>query len=264
MQNNSKQPRILTIAGSDSGAGAGIQADIKTAAALGCYASTAITAITAQNTMGVVAVHTVPNDIIEKQIRCVLSDIGADAIKIGMLANAQIATFVANVLSDFPEIPVILDPVLVATSGDELSNNETIDVIINQLIPRATLVTPNIPEAVALTNSANSPWEFLRAKGCRALLLKGGHMINSDTVTDRLFFGDEEFAFTSEFIQTRNTHGTGCTLSSAIASYIALGYDLKYSVQLAHDYVHHAIASAVEINLGEGHSPVHHFYRQWK
>ena len=264
MQNNSKHPTILTIAGSDSGAGAGIQADIKAAAALGCYATTAITAVTAQNTLGVSAIYTMPDKIIEQQILCVLDDIGADAIKIGMLATPEIARLVGRILTKYPQIPVILDPVLVATSGDTLSNSDTIDIIINELMPISTLITPNVPEALALTNNSEDAWGYLKTKGCNALLLKGGHGEDSEMVTDRLFLGDAVHEFSSKFIDTKNTHGTGCTLSSAIASYMALGYELVYAVELAHDYVHHAIASAVDINMGAGHSPVHHFFKQWE
>lgn len=264
MQNPIKHPCILTIAGSDSGAGAGIQADMKTAAALGCYATTAITAVTAQNTRGVSAVHTLPIDIIEKQITTVLEDIGADAIKIGMLATPDIAKVVAKILKKYSNTPIILDPVLVATSGDTLSGNETIDIIVNELIPLCSLITPNMHEAYAITNGADDQWEYLKTRGCKALLLKGGHNEKDGMVTDVLFTMEGKYEFSSEFVVTKNTHGTGCTLSSAIASYIALGYDLLYSVELAHDYVHHAIASAVDINMGEGHSPVHHFFKQWE
>ena len=264
MQNPLKHPCILTIAGSDSGAGAGIQADMKTAAALGCYATTAITAVTVQNTLGVTAVHTVPLDIIEKQIISVLDDIGADAIKIGMLATPDIAKVVVKTLSKYSNIPVILDPVLVATSGDTLSNNETIDIIVNELMPMCAIITPNTHEANAITNFADDKWEYLKNKGCNGLLLKGGHNEQNGIVTDVLFSNEGKFEFSSEFIVSENTHGTGCTLSSAIASYMALGYNLSYSVELAHDYVHHAIASAVEINMGKGHSPVHHFFKQWE
>ena len=264
MQNSSKPPCILTIAGSDSGAGAGIQADLKTAAAIGCYATTAITAITAQNTLGVKDVYTLPIDIIEKQIHVVLDDIGANAIKIGMLANPNVAKAVVKSLQCYTHIPIILDPVLVATSGDMLSNNETIDIIVNELMPMCALITPNIPEAAAITYGAEDQWGYLRSRGCNALLLKGGHNDEGGIVTDTLFLADEKYKFSSEFIVTKNTHGTGCTLSSAIASYMALGYDLLYSVELAHDFVHHAIASAVDINMGEGHSPVHHFFKQWE
>ena len=208
--------------------------------------------------------HTLPNDIIEKQIRVVLDDIGADAIKIGMLATPDIAKIVVKTLKQYTNIPIILDPVLVATSGDTLSNNQTIEIIVNELMPMCTLITPNLHEAKAITNGANDQWEYLKARGCNGLLFKGGHNEKNGIVTDILFVADGKYEFSSEFIKTQNTHGTGCTLSSAIASYIALGYDLRYSVELAHDYVHHAIASAVEINMGKGHSPVHHFFKQWE
>lgn len=260
--------RVLTIAGSDSGGGAGIQADIKTISAIGCYASSAITCITAQNTIGVQAVEPLSIKIIESQIRSVLDDIGADAVKIGMLGSPSIARCVARILSEYRVSNIVLDPVLVATSGDELTTTETIDVIVNELMPLAAVTTPNLIEAERMAPMAagdsEATWDALRARGARALLIKGGHDIhNLEMVTDLLFTigSTEPYLFSSPRIDTVNTHGTGCTLSSAIASYLAHGFDLVQATDLAKDYIYHAIASAREYKLGHGHGPVDHFYK---
>lgn len=262
--------RVLTIAGSDSGAGAGIQADIKTISALGCYAHSVITAITAQNTIGVDCVQQLGVDIVRRQLVSVLDDIGADAIKIGMLASGDIANVVADVLGQYPTISIVLDPVLVATSSDALADDDVVEVITKRLIPMATIVTPNLPETYAISgvdikNNSNVElaWRSFQAMGARALLLKGGHNPIDGVVTDWLCQDNEMTEFKNDYVDTLNTHGTGCTLSSAIASYLALGFELKIAVEYATKYVHHAIASAAEYKIGHGHGPVHHFFKYW-
>jgi hydroxymethylpyrimidine/phosphomethylpyrimidine kinase len=257
-------PRILSIAGSDSGGGAGIQADIKTATALGAYAMTAVTAITAQDTTGVGAIHPVPVAVVTEQIARCLADIGADAIKTGMLGSAQIARAVAAVLAVQAQgIPLVVDPVLVATSGAVLAQAGVVEVLKADLFPRATLITPNLPEAERLCGFAlSTPQDLLRAGeallslGPAAVLLKGGHG-PSDTLTDLLFTLDAApRAYTARRIDTRNTHGTGCTLSTAIACGLGQGMPLAAAVQRAHDYVQRAIRSAP--GFGAGHGPINH------
>ncbi len=261
--------RVLTIAGSDSGGGAGIQADIKTISAIGCYASSAITAITAQNTQGVTAIEPLSAEMVERQIRAVLDDIGADAVKIGMLATAEIAERVAALMREYRPPFIVLDPVLVATSGDVLTGGSAAEAIADELMPLATVVTPNIPEAERLTGlpcaseaDYAAVWEAFRRQGVRALLLKGGHL-DGNTLTDRLFTAKEmrPKSYPHTRIETRNTHGTGCTLSSALASYLALGYPLHRATELATEYVHRAIEAAQEWRIGEGHGPVAHLFR---
>lgn len=259
--------KVLTIAGSDSGGGAGIQADIKTISACGCFATSAITAITAQNTQGVVAVEPVSLGMIEKQIRAVLDDIGADAVKIGMLANAEIVELVAVLLNKYKPAYIVLDPVLVATSGDVLTRREAVEALIKYLLPLATVSTPNIPEAEILTGLNVSTevdfaavWDSLRSQGGQAVLLKAGHL-ESDPMTDALFTPDGRYEYSHPKVETANTHGTGCTLSSAIASFLALGHPLSEATGLAVDYVHQAILAAAHVRLGHGHGPVDHFFR---
>lgn len=261
--------RILTIAGSDSGGGAGIQADIKTVSALGCYASSAITAITAQNTLGVAAVEPLSPAIVGQQIRAVLDDIGTDAVKIGMLAAAEIVELVASLLREYRPPFVVLDPVLVATSGDVLTGGSAAEAIAAELMPLATVVTPNIPEAERLTGlriaseaDYEPVWEAFRQRGAKALLLKGGHLTGG-TLTDTLFttYDRRPHRYTHSRIDTRNTHGTGCTLSSALAAYLAMSHPLHRAAELATDFIHEAIAAGQDGHIGEGHGPVDHFFR---
>lgn len=266
--------RVLTIAGSDSGGGAGIQADIKTISALGCYAASAITAVTVQNTCGVQAVHPIPPEIIAAQIHAVVSDIGVDAIKIGMLGSPAAAQAVAQALSELKKQNkiknVVLDPVLIATSGHTLSSEDTAQTIITHLFPLADIITPNIPEAEKLTSLGFLPQatkqiiEKLTALGAKSILLKGGHAPLNNTITDTLFHDNTYRTFTSEFYNTPNKHGTGCSLSSAIASYLALGFEMPIAVEYATAYIHHAIASAVEYKIGHGNGPIHHFFKFWE
>lgn len=262
--------KVLTIAGSDSGGGAGIQADIKTISACGCYAMSAITAITAQNTQGVQAVEPLSLNIIEKQIRAVLDDIGANAVKIGMLATAEIVRLVAALLQEYKPKYIVLDPVLVATSGDRLTKDSATEAILRELMPIATVITPNIPEAEQLTGLSIQDeadfrriWETLTNQGAQAVLIKGGHLETSP-LTDVLFTPEEAYSYTHDRILTRNTHGTGCSLSSAIASFLALGYTLPEAVQRGTDYIHAAIRAAVDQKIGQGSGPVHHFHEWWK
>ena len=259
-----KPARILSIAGSDSSGGAGIQADIKTASALGVYAMTAITAITAQDTTGVGAIHPVPPEIVAEQIARCLADIGADAIKTGMLGSAGIALAVAATLAKHAKgIPLVVDPVMVSTSGAALADAGVFEVLKADLFPRATLVTPNLPEAERLCGFALvTPQDMLRAGetllslGPEAVLLKGGHG-GADTVTDLLFTLDAPpRAYIAKRIDTTSTHGTGCTLAAAIACGLGQGMALGDAIQRAHDFVQQAIRTAP--GFGAGNGPLNH------
>ena len=256
---------VLTIAGSDSGGGAGIQADIKTISALGCYATTAITAITVQNTVGVEAVHPVPVDFVKGQIEAVLSDIGADAVKIGMLQSAEIVRAVAEMLSKYKVGNVVLDPVMVSTSGHRLIEEEAIDTLRRELIPLARVITPNIPEAEILLggeeirSQASLPEMATRlSASCGvSVLLKAGHL-SEDELTDILYDKetDELLRLTSKRIRTRNTHGTGCTMSSALAASLAKGETLQQAASSAKTFISNAIIAGADYEIGHGHGPV--------
>jgi hydroxymethylpyrimidine/phosphomethylpyrimidine kinase len=255
--------RVLVIAGSDSGGGAGIQADIKTVTALGAFAATAVTALTAQNTLGVSGVMAVPPDFIRQQIEVVMTDIGADVIKIGMLGDTATIGTVRGALGDFAVgVPVVLDPVMVAKGGHALLESGAVDALRRRLLPLATVITPNLPEAQALTGLAIRTEAEMRAAasvllslGVPAVLLKGGHL-ESDTVVDLLATPDGTEAFTAPRIQTRHTHGTGCTTASAVAAGLAQGMTLRDSVIRARAYVRAAIAGAP--GFGAGHGPLNH------
>lgn len=257
--------RVLSIAGSDSGGGAGIQADLKTFSALGCYGMTAITAITAQNTLGVSAIHGVPPEVLRAQIRAVLDDIGADAIKIGMLHSPEVVSVVAQALDDYRIPHVVLDPVMVATSGDRLMAQETVEVLVKELFHRATLITPNLDEAELLlgrpiTRAAEleGATRDLLALGAPAVLLKGGHL-DSDEIVDVLSTGNGHTQrWVSPRIASRNVHGTGCTLSSAIAAHLALGISLPQAVAESRGYVLASIAGGAAVHTGAGHGPLNH------
>lgn len=258
---------VLTIAGSDSGGGAGIQADLKTFSALGCFGASAITAITVQNTLGVTDIHSIPAAIAAGQIRAVMDDIKPSAIKIGMVHSAELAVTIAGVLRDYPHVPVILDPVMVATSGDRLIQNETIEVLKKELFPLATIVTPNLDEAEILSSMKVRSVDEMKLAGakildtgCHAVLIKGGHLQGETLFDVYLENNGFEQIIRSELIVTGNTHGTGCTLSSAIASFIARGYDLSEAVQKASQYIHKAIAAGRDVKTGEGHGPLNHFF----
>jgi hydroxymethylpyrimidine/phosphomethylpyrimidine kinase len=254
--------RVLIIAGSDSGGGAGIQADIKTVTALGGYAATAITAVTVQNTLGVTAVHPIPVKVIEAQARAVLDDIGADAIKTGMLGDVATVEMVARVLDSARPTPAVIDPVMVAKGGEALLAADAVDAVRTLLVPRAALHTPNAPEAEALTglcvettDDLRRAGEALLALGAKAVLMKGGH-VPGERVVDLLITADGETAFEGERIRTRHTHGTGCTLASGCAVGLAQGMDLTAAVARAWNYVHEAMLRAP--GFGAGHGPLDH------
>jgi len=257
--------RVLSIAGSDSGGGAGIQADLKTFAALGCYGMTAITALTAQNTLGVSGIHGVPPEMLKAQLSAVLDDIGVDAVKIGMLHAPEIVRTVAWALRHYGVKQVVLDPVMVATSGDRLIAPDTVQVLVDELFPLATVVTPNLDEAALLlgrpiadAGELEAAARDLLALGAQAVLLKGGHL-PGDEVADLLVSGDGPAQrLASPRIASRNTHGTGCTLSSAIAAYLALGKPLGQAVAQARSYILQAIAEGADVYTGAGHGPLNH------
>ena len=256
--------RVLIIAGSDSGGGAGIQADIKTVTALGGFAMTAITALTAQNTTGVQGIHEVPADFVSQQMHSVIDDLGVDAIKIGMLHRPEIIEVVANVLIDkLPGVPVILDPVMIATSGARLIEDSAAEALSERLLPHADLLTPNAPEAAALSGQLVETIEdaliaarSMRDMGPGAILMKGGHL-GGDTVIDLLFKDeDQPMRFTGPRIHSSDTHGTGCTLASACATGLAQGLSLEAAVGRAHHYVRVAIETAP--GYGAGYGPINH------
>ena len=257
--------RVLSIAGSDSGGGAGIQADLKTFAALGCYGMTAITALTAQNTLGVSAIHAVPPEMLKAQLCAVLDDIGVDAVKIGMLHAPEIVRTVAWALKHYGVKSVVLDPVMVATSGDRLITPDTVQVLVDELFPLATVITPNLDEAALLLGRPiNTAHELetaardLLAMGAPAVLLKGGHLPGEE-VADLLVTGPGAVQrLASSRIKSRNTHGTGCTLSSAIAAHLALGQPLERAVVLGRGYILQAIEQGADVYTGAGHGPLNH------
>ena len=266
--NQMKYNTVLTIAGSDSGGGAGIQADIKAISAMGCFASSAITAITAQNTLGVDAVHPVPLDILAAQIDAVLSDIGTDAIKIGMLHSTEVVSLVADKIEQYGITNVVLDPVMVSTSGHKLIEENAIEIMKNRLSPLARVITPNLPEAEILSGcTITAQQEFpqiatlLSHNNSTSVLLKAGHL-NGDTLTD-YFYNAEDGTMTllpSKRVDTRNTHGTGCTLSSALAAALARGESLTEAAISAKRYIEQAIITGAKYDIGHGHGPVNHFF----
>lgn len=264
--------RVLTIAGSDSGGGAGIQADIKAISACGCYAMSAITAITVQNTMGVSDVHPVPIPVIEGQINAVLSDIGADAIKIGMLHSSAVIHAVTQSLEPYKIRNIVLDPVMVSTSGHQLMQDEAIETLKQELLYKVRIITPNIPEAeIILGKKINNQRELkkfakeLSGNGKVSVLLKAGHLSEKELID--IFYNaetDEILELKSTRIETQNTHGTGCTLSSSVAAYLAQGLFLNDAVTCAKDYIKSAIVEGTSYHLGHGNGPVHHFFKWWK
>jgi hydroxymethylpyrimidine/phosphomethylpyrimidine kinase len=263
-------PIAVTIAGSDSSGGAGIQADLKTFSALGVYGASVITALTAQNTRGVRAIHDVPPSFIAEQIDAVFSDLAVQAVKIGMLSQPKAIETVAAGLDRWKQATVVLDPVMIAASGDRLLAPGAVDVLRRVLIPRALVITPNLPEAAALLDGplARNEAEMreqaqrLLALGCRAVLVKGGHAEGPQSV-DLLVEATTVARLAAERVASGNTHGTGCTLSSAIAAGLAKGQDLATAVRKAKDYVTAAIAAADRIKIGSGHGPTHHFHAWW-
>lgn len=268
---NTPTPIALTIAGSDSGGGAGIQADLKTFSALGVYGASVITALTAQNTREVAAIHDVPGRFVTEQLQCVLADLNVRAIKIGMLSTVPVIEAVSAVLRDWPDIPVVLDPVMVAKSGDRLLQPDALDALFSELCPLAQVITPNVPEAALLTGMSEATDEAglvnqaqaLRLVNRGAVLLKGGHLVGEHSTDVLLDDAGELHRFSWPRLETRNTHGTGCTLSSAIAAGLARQLPLLQAVSQAEHYVHDAIAAADQLHIGTGHGPVHHFHALW-
>jgi hydroxymethylpyrimidine/phosphomethylpyrimidine kinase len=260
-------PRVLSIAGSDSGGGAGIQADLKTIAALGCYGMTAITALTAQNTLGVRAIHAVPLQMLADQIDAVVEDIGVDAVKIGMLHSADTVRAVTAAIERHALPHIVLDPVMIATSGAVLIDREAIAVLVRELFPKAAVITPNLDEASLLVGRPLESEAAMEAAACQllgmgapAVLLKGGHLAG-DTVSDLLMTGDAQAHWMrAARVPTRNTHGTGCTLSSAIAAHLALGSPLPEAVHKARDYVRGALQAGAAVRTGAGSGPLNHGY----
>lgn len=265
-----RTPIALTIAGSDSGGGAGIQADLKTFSALGVYGASVLTALTAQNTLGVQAIHDVPVGFVRAQIASVLDDLPVTAIKIGMLSRRATITAVARGLAAFPPRPVVLDPVMIAASGDPLLRPDAIAALRDRLMPLADLVTPNLHEAAALTGlpvaqddaAMIAQARQLLASGARAVLVKGGHGTGAESV-DWLVTPEGEQRFAAPRLATQNVHGTGCTLSSAIAAGLAKGLALPEAVAEAKAYITAAIAASATLRIGAGHGPAHHFHRWW-
>jgi len=265
MNHSYRYARVLTIAGSDSGGGAGIQADLKTFAALGCYGTSAITALTAQNTVGVQGIHAVPAEFLKAQIQSVLDDIGVDAVKIGMLHAPGIVEVVAWAIDHYKLTNVVLDPVMVATSGDRLIASETVQVLVHELFPRVSVITPNLDEAALLlgrdipnAEALDTAAQDLLAMGARAVLLKGGHLVGDDVVDLLVDTNGPSQRLASRRIASRNVHGTGCTLSSAIAAHLALGHGLSEAVRLARTFILGAIAQGADVTTGQGHGPLNH------
>ena len=261
-------PIALTIAGSDSSGGAGIQADLKTFAALGVYGASVITALTAQNTRGVTGIHLVPSEFVAVQIDAVFSDLAVGAVKIGMVAQLATIDAIAAGLERWSPKHVVLDPVMVATSGDRLLAADAVEALRTKLIPRAALVTPNLPEAAALLDEPLAASEAaierqgkrLLAMGCPAVLIKGGHGQGAESI-DYLVTASGVIALPAPRVATQNTHGTGCSLSSAIAAGLAKGEDMETAVRNAKAWISAAIAAADRFSVGHGHGPIHHFYR---
>jgi len=260
-------PIALTIAGSDSSGGAGIQADLKSFAAFGVYGASVITALTAQNTQGVSGIHPVPADFVTAQIDAVFSDLAVGAVKIGMVAHPATIEAIAAGLVRWAPRHVVLDPVMVATSGDRLLAAEAVDALRTKLIPLASVITPNLPEAAALLDAPIAESEAavaeqgrqLLAMGARAVLIKGGHGQGAESI-DYLIDAERSIALAAPRVATKNTHGTGCSLSSAVAAGLAKGDDLETAVRHAKAWISAAIAAADRFAVGHGHGPVHHFH----
>ena len=260
-------PIVLSIAGSDSGGGAGIQADLKTISALGCFGTTAITALTAQNTLGITDIHPIPVDFVKVQINAVMDDLKPSAIKIGMVHSAELAVGIAEVLSKYPDVPIIFDPVMVATSGDRLIAGDIVETLKEHLFPVAELLTPNMDEAAVLAGIEIRTLSDMRVAalrimryGCNSVLIKGGHLKGPDLFDVYLDKEDNERIYRSSAVDTINTHGTGCSLSSAIASFIALGNDINTSIANSKNYIQNAIEQGRNVKTGSGHGPINHFF----
>lgn len=275
MENMNKKTyrRALTIAGSDPSGGAGLQADLKTFAACGCYGASAVVAVVDENTVGVTGVHPIPVDFVTGQIRSVLDDIGADAIKIGMLHSSELIRAVRNTLARYPIKNIVLDPVMVATSGDPLLEADAVATLRDELIPHVRVITPNIPEAELLLGEKIESQESLPDAAKRlsercggiSVLLKAGHL-HDDELTDVFYNAEsgQHLMLKSRRSSTVNTHGTGCTLSSAFAAFLAHGHDLDRAATLAKNYIAAAIEAGADYTIGHGHGPVHHFHAFWQ
>jgi hydroxymethylpyrimidine/phosphomethylpyrimidine kinase len=267
-----KYKRVLSIAGSDPSGGAGIQADLKTISACGCFATTAITAVVDENTVGVFGVHPIPIDFVKGQIKSVLDDIGADAIKIGMLHSPELILAVKEALRPYQIRNIVLDPVMLATSGDELLMEDAIETLKHELMPLARVITPNIPEAeVLLGHKISKQSEMphvakqLSYNGKVSVLLKAGHFFEKELVD--VFYNaekDEIIELRSQRVTTQNTHGTGCTFSSAVAAFLAHQLPLNEAILKAKDYIYGAIVKGSDYQIGKGNGPVHHFHALWK
>ncbi|MDV2447515.1 bifunctional hydroxymethylpyrimidine kinase/phosphomethylpyrimidine kinase [Elizabethkingia anophelis] len=264
-------PSVLTIAGFDGSGGAGIQADIKTFSALGCFATSVLTALPVQNTQGVRKIYSIPEEAVADQIEAILDDIFPSAIKIGMVHTPQLVDTIVNTLGKYAKIPIVFDPVMVATSGHHLIEEETIIATVQKLFPVADVITPNMDEASILANmqvktldDMYSAGEKILNLGCKSVLLKGGHQ-ETDMITSLYFDKTGKiYSFETEKFKTNNTHGSGCTLSSAIAAYIAQGKDLHDAVSMGQKYVFEAIKSGKDIEIGKGNGPLNHFFNPQK
>ncbi|MGO3810912.1 bifunctional hydroxymethylpyrimidine kinase/phosphomethylpyrimidine kinase [Mesonia sp.] len=271
IQKKYRYPSVLTIAGFDGSGGAGIQADIKTISALGCYATSVLTALPIQNTTGVKSIFSIPEEIVEKQLQTILEDIFPDAVKIGMVHTPKLVEIMVGKLKEFPPLAIVFDPVMVATSGDKLIEDKTIQTIIKHLFPLADVITPNLDEAEILAGMNIETVEDMKIAGkkimqlgCKSVLLKGGHL-KTKQLTSLYFLPDgsiESFEFPK--YETNNTHGSGCTLSSAIASYLAQGKSLLEAVSLGQKYIHQAIFQGKDVSIGKGNGPVNHFFKPQK
>lgn len=267
IQTRFRYPTALTIAGSDSSGGAGIQADLKTFSALGVYGMSAITSITAQNTQGVRGIQAISPEILQSQLEAVFEDSMIDAVKTGMLHNREAVEVIVDTLDRFSPRHLVVDPVMISTSGSKLIEDNAIEAVINLLFTRSSVITPNIDEAEFLTGySIRSVKEMERGArklidmGCNAVLMKGGHLEGTEMIDMLFISGEKPFRFCSGKIQTNNTHGTGCTFSSAIASFLALGFKLPEAVKLAKEYISKALEAGADTFVGHGHGPVNHFY----
>ncbi|WP_294454090.1 bifunctional hydroxymethylpyrimidine kinase/phosphomethylpyrimidine kinase [uncultured Bacteroides sp.] len=263
-----KYHSVLTIAGSDCSGGAGIQADIKAISALGGYAASAITAITVQNTCGVTGIHPVPASYVKAQIEAVMTDIKPSAVKIGMINDVEIVKAIAESIKEYKPKFIVFDPVMVSTSGCKLIEDKAIEAIKKELIPLSTIITPNLSEAMVLTGdsiddaaSMTAAGNKILESGCGAVLIKGGHLEGNDMCDVLCIKGENTpYIYTASKISSKNTHGTGCTLSSSIATYLALGETLREAVRKAKDYVHKGILNGKDVCIGSGHGPLNHFY----
>ncbi|ROI01838.1 bifunctional hydroxymethylpyrimidine kinase/phosphomethylpyrimidine kinase [Chryseobacterium sp. G0240] len=266
-----KYPSVLTIAGFDGSGGAGIQADIKTTSALGCFSTSVLTALPVQNTQGVRKIYPIPVEAVSDQIKTILDDIVPDAIKIGMVHTPQLVEAIVSTLSQYPKIPVVFDPVMVATSGHRLIEEETIKAITEKLFPIADVITPNMDEAAILADMKVETLEDLytagkkiKQLGCKSILLKGGHQKTS-TITSLFYDENGNYhSFETSKLDTNNTHGSGCTLSSAIAAYIAQGKPLYDAVSLGQQYIYQAIENGMDVQTGLGNGPLNHFFNPQK